>query len=171
MTPTRIRGARSIPTAVALTAAVLLGCTACTSTPPAGTHPSGSAIASSSPPPTAASPSAAARAERTRIDAALAHRVVWLEYLCSVPSAKDPGLTYVALHERTTWRASGSTASLDVVLAQPVRRVQSGGWTAAGSPVAIRSVRNGRLASDAIVGLVGPAHRCSASYIGPPVAG
>jgi hypothetical protein len=106
-----------------------------------------------------------------RIDRALAHRVTWLEYLCAVPGAKDPGLTYVALHERTTWRASGSAASLDAVLAQPVRRVGGGGWVAAGSPVAIRSVRNGRLASDAIVGLVGPDHRCSASYIGPPVTG
>ncbi|HEV7623380.1 MAG TPA: hypothetical protein VGO26_04540 [Amnibacterium sp.] len=179
MMPTRLRArSTSAPIAAALAAAVLLCCTACMSGAPSGSGATASPSATTAPSPAAPSPSAtgasapaAARAERLRVDAALGHRVAWLEYLCSVPSGRDQHVVYVALHERTTWQASGTTSSLDAVLAQPVRAAAGGGWAVAGSPVTIRSVRDRRLASDAIVGLVGPDHRCSASYIGPPVTG
>ncbi|MGN6743158.1 MAG: hypothetical protein ACTHJL_07645 [Amnibacterium sp.] len=154
---------------VLLLSACSLGSPTTTPTPP-GTTTSAAAPTPSATVPVVAgdSPRAAALAYRTAVAAALGHRLTYLEYLCSVPSGRDAATVFVAVHERTSWDSGRST--LDAVLAQPVRPVAPGAYRP-GPAVPLRSVRDGRLGGDAIIGLVGSDHRCSASYIGAPATG
>lgn len=154
-----------------LLAGCSLGAPAASSSSAAVPASSGATLSAPVPTPTVVagdSPRVAALAYRTTLAAARGRHLDYLEFLCSVPSARDAATVFVAVHERTSWD-SGRT-SLDEVLAQPVRPVAAGTYRP-GPAVSLKQVRNGRLAGDAIIGLVGPDHRCSASYIGAPVTG
>jgi hypothetical protein len=171
----RARGAAvrtpAVTALVSVAAMLLTGCVSDSASTPTPTSSLSAPSSSSTPAPpviAAASPRLAALAARTAAAAARGRRLTYLEYLCSISSRRDPSTTFVAVHERTSWQSGRVT--LDAVLAQAVTSVSAGSYRP-GRVIPIRTVRNGRLGGDAITGLVGPGHRCSAEYLGAAARG